>query len=269
MAKFCKDIICGKKYFFITLQNELVCRTENLTEVLMPYCSDFDAAEKDECIHIAAADNWGNLIYIINNKGHWGRGIAAGGVNPENIFIYCGQDNVLVYYVNNSGLYQIYLDGDVSGPVLVDEILYCPMPFVYENRVYYINKNKKLCVNKEEIGEGSEISHISATNEYLCIKDAGRLDLINTEGFFDKKSLTRRHSGSAQCPLYVCAGEGETLCWQDKNEVFFSRKVDEKWCALETFTPKNSERLGIYKFDGKYDLGCLKNGKVCSLNLKN
>ncbi len=269
MAKFCKDIICGEKYIFITQQNELACQSKNLTEVLMPICYDFDAVEDGDCVHIAAADKSGNLIYIINNNGHWGRGIAAQEIKPQNIFICCEQGKAQVYYINDSGLYKLYLDGDVLQPDLVDEILHYSMPFVCGNKVYYINKNEKLCTNdRTEICDGKNISHIFATSEYLCIKDRDRLDLISTSEISDKKSLTRRHEETAQCPLYVCTEDVETLCWYDENQVLFSRKENEKWCSLETITVQNAERLGIYKFDGKYDLGCLKDGKVCSFNVK-
>lgn len=268
MAKICENVICGERHFFISEQNELICRSDNLSEVLMPDCRDFDAVEDGDCIHIAA-DMSGNLVYIINNNGHWGRGIAAKGVKPENIFICCEQDKTQVYYVNDLGLYKICLDGDTAEPTLIDEILYCSMPFVCENKMYYINKKEKLCTNNgEEICGGGNISHIFATNEYLCVKDGDRLDLISTTDFSDKKSLTRRHGRSAQCPLYVSTRNVETLCWYDENEVFFSRKENEKWCGLETITVQHAERLGIYKFDGKYDLGCIKDELICSFNTK-
>lgn len=269
MAKFCKDIICGKRYLFITQQNELVCQTQNLTEVLLPDCCDFDATDEGGCVYIAATDKSGNLVYIINNNGHWGRGIAAKEVMSENIFICRNQDKIEVYYICNFGLYKRCFDDNAINPVLVDEILYCSMPFVCENKVYYISKNEKLCTNdKTEICDGKNITHIFATSKYLCVKDGDRLELISACEVTDKKSLTRRHSRSAQCPLYVCNGDVETLCWHDGNQVLFSQKEDEKWCGLETITVQNAERLGVYKFDGKYDLGCLKDGKVCSFNIK-
>ena len=269
MAKICKDIICGEKHFFITEQNELMCCFKNLSEQLMPCCSDFDATLVDECIHIAANDKEGNLLYMINHNGHWGKGVAAKGVKPENIFIYCEQDKTVIHYVNNSGLYKICIADGISESILMDEIFYETMPFVYKNKVYYINKKEKLCTNDGvEICDGKNISHIFATNKYLCVKDGDRLDLISTSDFSDKKSLTRRHGRSAECPLYVTTNNAETLCWHDEKEVFFSRKNNEKWCALETFNVQNAQRLGIYKFNGIYDLGCFKSGKICSFNTK-
>ncbi len=269
MAMICENIICSEKYFFKNSYGELICRSKNLSEQLMAWCCDFDVVEENGCIHIAASDKEGNLVYIINNNGHWGRGIAAKGVKPENIFICCEGGEKLIYYVSDLKLYKICLDGDMAEPTLIDEILYYSMPFVCGNKVYYINKKEKLCRSDgEEICGGGNISHIFATNKYLCVKDDDRLDLISTEDFSDKKSLTRRHGRSAQCPLYVCTGDVETLCWHDENEVFFSRKKNGKWCGLETITVQNAERLGIYKFDGKYDLGCLKNGQICSCNAR-
>ncbi len=269
MAKICKNIICGEKYFFIAEQNELICRFENFSEQLLSWCYDFDATLIDGCIHIAASDKEGNLLYMINNKGHWGRGIAAKGVKPENIFIYCEQGKTLIYYINSLGLYKVCIADGMSESTLIDEISCVAMPFVFEKKVYYINKKEALCTNDGvEICDGGNISHIFATNEYLCIKDGDRLDLISTSDFLDKKSLTRRHSRCAECPLYVKGGDVETLCWYNENKVFFSRKENEKWHGLETFTVDGAERFGIYKFDGIYDLGCLKGAKICSFNAK-
>lgn len=267
MAKFCKDIIWGKRYLFINGQNELISLFDDISEVLMTDCWDFDAVKSDDCMHIAAADKSGNLVYIVNNNGHWGRGIAASNVEAENIFINKGEGNTEIVYVSGGGLYKICPDGK-DGAVLLDRILCNALPFVCGKAVYYINENEKLCTMNEEICEGREITHIFATGKYLCIKDGDRLDLINTSDFSDKTSLTRRHGRSAECPLYVHTGDVETLCWQDENMVFFSRKKGEKWCSLETFTVQNTERLGVYKFDGNYDLGCLKEGKICSFNIK-
>ena len=147
MAKFCENIICGGKYFFINGQSELVCRSKNKEEQIMTGCSDFDAVAEKGCIHIAAADKSGNLLYIINNNEHWGRGIAASGAAAENLFIQTEQGNTTVFYVSGGGLYKIGLNTDAMQQILLDEIHYGAMPFVCQNTVYYINKEEKLCTN--------------------------------------------------------------------------------------------------------------------------
>lgn len=269
MAKICENIICGEKYFFINKKNELVCRSNNHTEEIMTGCCDFDAVVEDECIHIAAAEKSGNLVYIINSKGHWGRGVAASGKVAENLFIQREQGVTVVYYVCGDGFYKICVGAADGQPVLLDKILYRAMPFVCGKRVYYINKEEMLCTNeRQEICAGGDITHIFATTEYLCVKNKNRLELISTSDFDNKQSLTRRHGGSAQCPVIVSAGDSEILCWCDGDNVFFSKRTDGIWHSLETNTVQNAERPGIYKFDGKYDLGCMKNGQICSLNIK-
>ncbi len=268
MAEICKDIIWEKRYLFINGQNELISLIDDISEVLMTDCCDFDAVKSDDCLHIAATDKSGNLVYIVNNNGHWGRGIAASNVAAENIFIIKGEDDTEIIYVSDGGLYKICPSGH-EGAVLLDRILCNALPFVCDRTVYYINDKQKLCAScGQEICSGANISHIFATTEYLCIKDKDRLDLINAREFSDKKSLTRRHGRSAKCPLYVRGGVGQTLCWYDGTQVYFSKNEGGIWRSLKTITMHNSERLGIYKFDGKYNLGCLKDGKVCSFNIE-
>ncbi len=269
MAKICKDIVCGENYFFINGQGELVCRCKNSSEQIMDCCRDFDAVKDADCTHIVAADTEGNLFYIINDDGHWGRGVVVSGVMAENLFVQRELHDTMIYYVAGGGLYKICIGTGDGQPALLDEIQYRAMPFVCQNAVYYINKKDALCTNeRKEICKGDDITHIFATAEYLCIKEKNRLELISTIDFDNRQSLTRRHKETAQCPVVVSAGETEILCWLDKNEVFFAKKENGLWCSLETIIMQNAERLGIYKFDGKYDLGCIRNGQICSFNMK-
>ena len=269
MSKICKNIICGEQYFFITKSNELICKTFEKAELLLEKCIDFDAVCDDDGIHIAAVLDSGKVVYIRCVKSRWGMGDVSENFKAENLFIHTKNGEVRIFFVSEKKLFSQKLDTKINKAELIDEISSDALPFAVGETVFYVNREGKLCQSGAgEIYEGTDISYIFATEKEICIKDGDRLMLLSRADAGNQQILTRRHEKNAFCPVLAKTDEYQVLCWCDENEVFWAKRRDEKWQRIETFIPENVDFLGIFIFDGVYDLGCVKEGTTFALNVK-
>ncbi len=269
MSKICKNIICGERYFFISEKGELICKTSGNAEQILERCIDFDAVLDEDGIHIAAAANEGNTVYIRCVKNRWGMGIVSSGIRAENIFIYAEKGGMIMFFVSGEKLFLQKVDSEIHQAELIDEISLSAAPFAVGNTVFYVNKLGNLCQSGAgEICQGKDINHIFATENEICFKDGDKLLLLARADLLNQQLLTRRHGKNACCPVLAETKDGKILCWCDGEKVFAAKRAEEKWQRLESFVPPNADLLGIFKFDGVYDLGCMIEGEPCSLNVK-
>ncbi len=273
MAKLCRDVVWGQKYLFLSDEGELLCKEGNKTVLLHKKCSDFDAAlGEDQNLHIAVATDSGDLVYIKNSQERWGKGVAAKGVNGENLFVFDKQGNAEIFFTAKNRLFRQKIGAEEHLPtkvcVTADNIL----PFVTERGIFYVNTQGKLVSatfsgEEVELCEGDGVGNIFVCQSLVCFKKDDGLVMLELE----KQPpipvyLTKRHSRRGSQPILYTMKDEQRLCWCDEGRLFLAKKRGEVWQKIEVFEPENADRLGVFKLDGEYKPGCVKNGRVCFFN---
>ncbi len=267
MAKFCKDIVCGKKYIYKSDKSELMCRCDDEEEQLMPICAEFDATlANNGDIHIVAVDEKGNLVYIKNSGRRWGRGVVAEKVEAENVFIIVDDENINLYYTNESEFLKLIIDDEIQAPTRIGSVENSGLTFVDGNEAYYVNKKHEvISESKGVVYSGKNISFIFVLDNSICLKDEKELKLIDVENNNECKSLTRRHETGAGCPVFANKNGIETLFWIDGEKLYSAKKQGEVWQRLETEKLESFDKVGIFKFcdsvSVEYTIGCVKHSK--------
>lgn len=295
----CKDIILkndkGEYFLYINKKKELVfqkIKNNSLCseiEIVMLFCTDFDAImDRTGKIHIVGCEESGALLYFQRAGQHWAKGKISE-AKAENVFLFKANENLVVFFLEKSYI-KCFDFSDVEGGAFeIDRIS--------EDKEYHItpsNENdfyifytkaekenfgfkrfsaeKRECDNFEDISKGADIKNIFALtlNDDVLLSykedDAIKFEKIGEKT--GKESLTRRHGGSAQCPIIMRSQDGVKLCWLDGRSIFSSIRTfkEERWQRLEREDFKEFETLNIFKLcsseDCEYVLGGLKNNKV-------
>lgn len=259
MSKLCRNIIAERMLLYLNSKNELICRNNEGTAVIFENCRDFDAiCEKNGCIHIAAVDSSGRLVYIKNIGNRWGKGEIADERGMDNVFVLFESGVVDVFYINGKELFCLRVDDELCKPKLLDAVSVAAMPFVASDGVYYLNEKEELCKNGKVIYVGQQITEIFAKEGNLCIKDGNELKFLSEKDDFVPKILTRKHGNGAGTPIITNCGADLLLRWIDRDTVYFAKKKDNIWQRLEEQQVSGGE-LKIYKFieNGNcvYDVG--------------
>ena len=267
MAGFCKNIICDDRLFTVNLKNELVCISRNGEELLMNNCCDFDAvSDAMGCVHIAASETEGKLVYIRNKGERWGKGIVASDICTENIFVVSDKKDVKIFYSRDGLLCCRTIDAEIHNEQILDKISDSSNVFVTEDTVFYVNTDGELMKNGTKIYDGKGVVMIFAKGKEICFKDKDGVKIIDTEKGHLPKSLTRKHGEGAECPVLVHNGTDSKLHWIDGKTVFSAKRSNEIWQRLETESAENVEKVMVCKFCNdkmcEYDIGFLKNGEV-------
>ncbi len=297
MAKICQSVVLqnGKNSMFIeqTKENQLLCKMMNyskITEEVFELGSavDFDAAlDKIGDIHIVMTDEKGNMIYIRKSKDRWIRGVVKENLGAENVFVFSSGEGIMIFYGSGNTLYCQKISQEIQDPYMIDKNADAETFYVIQKEdgdflIIYINEEKKELGSRrflrksgtwqefQSISQCNEIKHVFATDHggdiLVCYKAMDEIRFLKI-GESTQQSLTRRHTGRAQCPVVMTTGDGIKLCWLCDGRVFSSEKKGEtsRWQRLEENRISDVEQMGIFKFCNtqmSYKIGFVKNGYV-------
>lgn len=297
MAKMCQNVVLqsGKDSMFVTQtqENQVLCKVMNglkITEEVFQLggAVGFDAAvDKMGDIHIVMTDEKGDMIYIRKSKDRWIRGVVKENLGAENIFVFPLDKGVMIFYVSEKTLYCQKITREIQPPYAIDKTAYAGTFFVVQREngdflITYINEEKRELGARrfsskgdtwqdfQTISQCDEVKYVFATDHgddiLICYKAMDEIRFVKI-GEGSQQSLTRRHTGRAQCPVIMTAGGGIKLCWLCDGRVFASERKDEnlRWQRLEETPISDVEQVGIFKFCNRqisYKIGFVKNGCV-------
>ncbi len=298
MAKMCQSVVLqnGKEGTFITQtqKNQVLCKMMNYSKITdevfeLGNAVDFDAAvDKKGDIHIVMTDEKGNMIYVRKSKERWIRGVVKDNLGAENIFVFPLDEGIIVFYGSEKTLYCQKISQEIQDPYMIDKTADEETFHVVQKEdgdflIIYINEEKKELGSRRSAGksevwqdfqpisQGGEVKHIFATDHggdvLVCYKAMDEIKFVKI-GESSQQSLTRRHTGRAQCPVIMTAGDGIKLCWLCDGRIFSSERKEgnSRWQRLEENRISDVEQVGIFKFcttRTSYKIGFVKNGYVC------
>lgn len=297
MAKICQNVVLqnGRDSMFVTQtqENQVLCkvmRNLKITEEVFELGSavDFDAAaDKFGDIHIVMTDEKGDMIYIRKSKERWIRGIVKENLKAENIFVFPLDEGVMVFYGSEKNLCCQKITQEIHPAYVIDKTTDAGAFFVVQREngdfsIIYINEEKENLgsrnfLSKSEswqdfqpISQCDEVKHVFATAHggavLVCYKEMDEIKFVKI-GESSQQSLTRRHTGRAQCPVIMTTGDRIKLCWLCDDRVFSSERKEEssRWQRLEENKISDVEQAGVFKFcnsQTSYKIGLVKNGYV-------